>query len=665
MRNTYRGVIQAGVVLALFFSVCGLYADSRQEYENGQRLQAQGDWYGAIEQYQEALHENSANHFAHQRLAECFYALNEYEQALVHVKRAGVYKKQNPDLDNLHGFILIGLHRANEARTIFSDILKRYPNNLDARFGLAEIDISAGKLTDAAHLYEAALQRQQENRKALLSLALVSYEQGKTSVARQYIEQALEWHGDNPQVHYVAGFLDLLSNEYELAEGHLRAALRLDNRYDDARSLLAVVLYAQNRYAEVVRLADVRINHNRMRSEAWYIKAVAQLRLGQKEQALQTLERGGEVAPDDELMRALLEDTAVETLAFESPRRLELAKIHRVRGAELAVRNITGQALYEYRRALKVSPYDVESREAYAALLRRIGYPERYLEQLEFIQSIGKSTPAVNDAVESYGSIYRSSIKNRWNVDSLTLDKAHLSLGIYYTINSANVAHPDAEKIAARLLYDELSYNRRFDVQLYNSESVDYAAAFRRSRKAENDYFILLRLTENDRDIEVFLDVYVSATGAKAASFTVYRTGNDRWVHAVRRLGMVVAEKMPVIGTIINRYQNSAIIDIGSHDAMIEKAKFDVIRVNTVSVASEGIGLVYAPDNVYGSFTVTTVSEDISEGVLSRRGYFDRINKGDTVVLITADDHDGQEVEQNIPVRSAVSPLLYLLKKIR
>lgn len=96
----------------------------------------------AIEMYQSALKENPSYNLVYQGLAECFYALDEYDQALSFVESARKYKKDDPDLQNLHGFILVGLGKIDAAKTLFNGVLKKYPNNPEARFGLAEIEVS-------------------------------------------------------------------------------------------------------------------------------------------------------------------------------------------------------------------------------------------------------------------------------------------------------------------------------------------------------------------------------------------------------------------------------------------------------------------------------------------------------------------------------------------
>ena len=74
-----------------------LFSDSADLYQKASEYQANEDWYAAIEMYQSALKENPSYNLVYQGLAECFYALDEYDQALSFVETARKYKKDAPD----------------------------------------------------------------------------------------------------------------------------------------------------------------------------------------------------------------------------------------------------------------------------------------------------------------------------------------------------------------------------------------------------------------------------------------------------------------------------------------------------------------------------------------------------------------------------------------
>lgn len=662
---------------ALFFAVLlftfasGALADPVRSYGAGRDAQGREDWYAAIESYQEALRENPSYNAAYQGLAECFYALGEYEEALVQIDKAESYRKNDPALLDLRAFILIGLGRLDEASAVFAKVLSAWPNDISARFGVAEIDIAAGKIGSASSQYLDALKRNPENRKALLSLALVTREMGNAAAARDYINKALQFHGDNPQVFYYAAYLSSIDGLSGEAENRVRAALNLKPDYDDARELLATILYKAGRYAEVLEICDVRIASDRNRSSAWYLRTLALEKLQRYEEALKSARTGLQVAPDDEILRAMMESIVINQLSLEDSRRAGWAAWHVERAKQFSENNMSEQALYEYRRALKVNPYDVESRAAYAKLLLNRGYPQRYVEQLVFIQSLGKSTAAINDAVESYGKLLSSSIPKKWKIDPLYLDKAHTSIGLYYQNDPSNLLHPDSERITTAMVSEVFSYDLRFTVKAREKAVGSYSEAFRTSRESGEDYFALVRFRENDRDAQIIVDLYVSKTGSRADSFTVFRTGNDRYSNALRRLVQTIAAAMPVRGAVLARYQSDAVIDLGKSDGTKAEQSFDVVPQSAVSVKNEGIGLMYDPADALGSFTVTGVDEDVSLGKLERVGFYDRISTGDLVIPKPAKDAAASAMGT---VEGASAPgsaakqapaLLSLLRKIR
>lgn len=657
-------------IVLQFCAIYTLFATPIQLFEEGKEKQYHENWYGAIELYQQALKENPAYNDVYRGLAECFYALGEYDQAIVHAEKARRYAPQDIDIENLYAFILIGIGKIEQAGKIFEAILQKNPNNFDARFGMAEIEVTGGRLTNASELYAAALRRQGENRKALLSLALVSHETGNIQAAQGYITRALEYHGDSAQVHYFAGYLSALSGNLDEAEGRIRSALTIDTEYDKARALLCSLLYSTGRYREALSVADMRIAGNRKRADAWYVKALCLMKLGEKKESFDAAYIGLSIDPENELMRTLLEDIAVQTFEFEDPHRKDLADTHRIRGDAFLDRNMTDQALYEYRRALKVYPYDTESRQAYARILMRQGFYERAIAQLEFIQSIGKSTARINDTVESYSKMLDNSVRNRWHIDPLYLNKAHLSIGLFYQVNAANVFHPEAEKLTAALINDIFAYNRRFAISAHLENTSSYREAFSKTRTDGNDFFGIVHLEENERDIQITLDLYVGRTGSKAKTLTVYRSGNDRFSNAIRRLTHMFNQAMPIVGSIAGRSQAEAIIDIGSGDCDFTGYTIEIVKNGTLNIANEGIGLLYSEKDILGTFTVGRVSEDLTEGTLTRKGYYDRITQGDMAVLVSTDPKktsgkaakvvDGADTQGQ-----QMSQLLSLLRSIR
>ncbi len=634
-RKAFRAVLCAAVLQAAFFPVFS-QTSAADYYNRGRGLQEQEDWYGAIEAYMEALALNSAYGLAWQGAAECSYALGEYEQALKYLNSAGAYLKNSVTVENLKGMSLMALGRLDEARRIFLSVLARYPNDTDARFGLAQLDVLDGKISSAEQYYIDALSRQPGNRKALLSLAVISYELGKTDKSKQYISEALRYHGGSAEVHYFAGWLLAQEGSWRDAEGRVRSAIQLDPSYDEAYELLSSILFNTGRYQEVVDISDYRTSRDRNLPSAWYIKGLSLYRLGRIDEALQAFETGLQVAPEDEVMRAAAELMVCEKLDLEDSRRAALADYHIRNAASFRQQYLSREALYEYRRALTLDPYDTETRKAYAQVLLNGGYPQRYLDQLQFIQGLGKSSVPVNDSVESYQSLLQNSLPAAWGIDPFYIDKTRYTVGLYYMPSSASVAHPDAERITTELLGDTLAAREGFSVFVSPKPVNGYSEAFRTARQNGQDYFGLVKFDENDRDAVLSCDLYVARTGDKAQTFSVFRTGNGRYANAVRRMAVLLSEAMPLKGKLIARRGNDAVVNLGKTDGVENGQAYTIIKKGQLFTADEGIGSFYDEGNVLGTFTVDSVSEDISEGTVKQKGFYDRINAGDEILLVSA-----------------------------
>ncbi|MDD6488177.1 MAG: tetratricopeptide repeat protein [Spirochaetales bacterium] len=632
-------------------------------YNKGKEEQDAQNWYSAIESYQEALRSNPSYGQAWLSLAECTYALGEYDLAISYADSAAEYLKNTTAIANLKGFALIGLARLDEARAVFDQVLARYPNDTDARFGLAELDIFVGKISGAESLYLDALKRQPESRKALLSLALVSYELGKTKAAKEYINQALKFHSDNPEVHYFAAYILAREGSWIEAEGRVRAAIQLKPGYDEAYSLLASILYSTMRYQSVVDICEYRISRDRKSTSAWYLKGLALTRLNRIEEAIAAYQSGLEIDPEDEIMRTAMEQLVCSYLDIEDSRRARWAQWHSKKAEEFSQKYQSLQARYEYKRALVLNPSSVASRLAFSEILLRDGYPENYLGQLRFIRDQGNESRAIEDKIESYSSLLEGSISNKWEVDPFYLDKTRYKIGLYYVQPSVQLVHPDSEQLTSQMLAETLSSDGRLKVSAYTSSISGYSEAFRLSRQGKQDYFGLVEFEENERELTISLTLYVARTGNKAAEFKVYRTGNSRYANALRRMSQIVAEALPKRAKIIGRNGSTALIDCGKTDGAAKDMVFNVIKKDKVVTQDKTLGAIFDEQDLFGTVTITNLSEEISEANIKQKGFYDRINVGDE--LLPVPETLEEKSKEVVPVDKQKPALITLIKSIK
>jgi len=143
---------------ACFLLVGAVHAQPRQDPPALVRRAAEArlseDWYGAIELYLAALEINPTYSDAVTGLAEAYYSLEEYEQALVRVTEARRLQGDAPGLLVMEAFIRIGLGDASTAAELFRSVLSKYPNDLETRFGLALLETVEKVVHDHQHDHE-------------------------------------------------------------------------------------------------------------------------------------------------------------------------------------------------------------------------------------------------------------------------------------------------------------------------------------------------------------------------------------------------------------------------------------------------------------------------------------------------------------------------------
>ena len=598
------------------------------------------DWYAAIDDYLAAIAKNPAYGDAYMGLAECCYELGEYDQALSYVAKAAPFRRGDSALAKLEGFVRIGLGDLGGAKQVFSSVAAALPNDLDARFGLSLLDLSAGKKTQARERLEESLRISPQNARILLSLALIASDQGRTADAQALVEKALRFHGSEPKTQYVAASLAAAAGDLSGAAFHARNALDLKPGYAQARLLLGSLMYSSRSYDQAIILMREAVARDRRDGLAWYTLGLAQEGAGKRSDAIYSLKTAASLRPDDEVARIALELVITESTGAEDTARAPYADWHVLRGRDFEDRSSYDQALFEYRRALGIYPYSKQARLRYAGILKARGFPGKYLSELQFMKDNGSADRAVMDSIETYDSLLVDALGRTWGVDEEALPKRPYKIALMF-IGAANVAmgsgiHAAAPELLLGYLKDLLSSSSRAALLPLPLKIASFADAFRTAREAEADYFALVSIKETERDVEIDADLHVARTGSPAAFFSSYRTGNDRVKNSASRVAEQLVSALPPLGSLVRRSQDRVLVDLGKTDGLAKGVKLVVVKKGSVQPNSEGLGIAYPPSAVLGDISLTALGEEASEGSLKRAGFYDSVNLGDQVLLALA-----------------------------
>ncbi|MDR1144095.1 MAG: tetratricopeptide repeat protein [Spirochaetaceae bacterium] len=601
-------------------------------YNAGRAAMVEEAWYDAAASFLEVLRQNPSHAESAAALAECYYELAEFDQALSWVRKGRTLARGNLELANLEGRILIALGQLNEASRILAEVLSREPYNREALFAQAEMEVARGRSGEAVIRFREVARRYPDDQKVLLSLALVLGSLGRNDEARGYIDRVLARHSEDYRVYYYAAYLASRSNRLSDAVRYAERALFFKNGFAPARSLLADLRYRQGQYENAARLADELIAKNRNDAAAWYLKGMAFSRLGRVREAVTVLSTGVSAAPDDEFIRQALEDLLISGTGVEDQGRRRWASWHFTRAAGYKSRNSNGEALFEYRRGLRLNPYARE-RQDYAAILRVQGFPARCMEELRFMQDLGLGNQGIDDLVETYTSVLSNALYRRWQADPLVVTKRHWKVGVFALASQGAFYHADGAAVASAYLKDILVHDRNIAPLDAELRQPSFSAAFRTARERGADYFLVVTVTENERDLSLKGELFVARTGSPAGTFYAYRTGQDRLRNAGRNIVDQLSGALPFRGELAARRAGQGLIDKGKADGVKADLVYDIVKKGRAAVRNEGIGLEYTAEDIAGSITIREADEEVAAGTLARNGFYDRIEPGDEVVL--------------------------------
>lgn len=610
----------------------GKVADARALYDSGLSLVAEGDYYRAADAFMEAVALNPVYGDAWAGLARCQYELGEYERAVTYIKEAYRYGPRSPSIVTLEGFSLVGMGRIAEARTAFDEALVRVPNDRDARFGLALLDLRSGRSVDAKARLSASLKSAPRDPRAFLSLALISKAEGRTGESAAYLAEAMRWMSEDADASYAAAVMYAESGDRVEAARLARAAIEARPAHAAARGLLASIYYEQRALDEARTVLDGSIKYDRTDPQAWFLLGLVESAAGRLPDAEYAFSTLVSLRPDDELARIALENLAMDGTGFEDPSRAALAAWRFQRAADFEGRLLYEKAMAEYRRGLAVDPYANQGRRRYAELLRGARLPASYLSELRFIADLGKGDKALSDAMEIYDSLLEGSVSRDWKVDAASLSSSPYKLAVFSVGPGGTPYHAGSDMVVARYLRDALAFEPGLAPARGASRVPSFADAYRLARESGADWFVLVGVAESERDVIVSAELRAARTGALAARIEAPRSGNDRISLAVAHVVTSIRASLETRGTLVARKSDLALVDLGRVDGVAVGDAFLVVKNGAVSIAADGSALVWNEADVVARLVVGRVDDEVSEGKLERVGFFDRVNPRDTIV---------------------------------
>lgn len=624
----------------LFFTLTSLFSQTtssdsaRELYQNGVIAHQRLDRFQAYEYFHAAIRINPDYVAPVRGLAFLLFEMRQYNQAMEYVYQAQKLDRYDISLKNLEGRILIGLAEFDKAREAFAEVLKKEPNNVEARLGISDLDVVYGTWRKAITGYQEILRSYPQNIRAMLSLVLIYDELKNETSSENFIKKSIRLYPDDVSVRYLAASHYRKYGRILEAEKQARLALKIDPLYKDAAMLLAYIMLDDEKYTDAVSLLTPLIQAVDDDFVILYTLAYALQKSGEIDEAIRIYYRALDIRINDEVTRAALEYCVINNTGFESEDRSYLANWHFDRGEQFLSRSKVNRYYHSYRKGLQIKNMDYRGLKGFSEYFRINGNSSKYLTVLEELTRIDSSDRDVMDNYKIYKRLTEKSVSLQWKIDQFSTIRDDFTLSFYALNRPRQVIHYDSQNIMLEYFTHIMKGHLNVSVRK-GGKSVDgFAQAFKDAGKNGSDYFFIMDMTEKERSIYIKIDIFYSKSGILLGSFSVLETGNDRLQKSMSYIAEKMAGSLPKKGRLVRFEFDKGIINLGKMDGLKPGDKLFIIRKGMLSIGNKGFTFDYDDNNVLGTFHVTEVDDLICEGTVEKRFYYDLINEDDHVIMM-------------------------------
>lgn len=626
-------------------------------YGRGQQSQLNERYYEAIELYKKALELNPNYKDPLFGLAESYFYLQEFDQALVYIGRSLELDHNDTGKKVFKARILVGLGKFNDAEEIFKAVLQKQPNNLEANFGSAELKIADGKLKEAALSFEETLNFSPNNRRALLSLVLIYNELAERELAGENLRKALYYHSGNSQVRYVAGIHYYGSNQLKNSEEQLITALALSESFTDAAVLLSRIYIRNKRYNEATDLLDKIIAKVKNDPILYYFRGLCSFAVGDYINGMNDMTKVLTIRPDVEIPGLIIEETLLSGRSLLETYGNRYSVIHIASGDEQLKSFNKRLAEEEYRRALLLEPDSIDARYAMGKLYKLQKLYGKYSEIMRILNSLDPESVNFSDELEITESIIEDSVAKTWEINQFSISRESVSLSLFYYSNSGTLVYQGSEPYLASMTGSVFEGKDWISVSKPVLIS-NYADAFRLARKDDSDFFVVMNFHETDRSFYLKSQIYKTSNGVKVDQTDIQHSGNNRVFTAIVNTADIIAGKLPLIGSILKISGDKCVINIGKSDNIAIGDQIPVIMKDKIYFKADSTEIAFPDEAVIGKVIITKADDLISEALIESAGIFSLINTGDELPFT----YRNTETYEQKPFYSVNSVLMELFR---
>ncbi|MDC7221255.1 MAG: tetratricopeptide repeat protein [Spirochaetales bacterium] len=660
----------AGLLFFLFLPslLFSLDREAIELYQEGRQSLVLQDYYGAIDSLQEALRLNPAYLDAILALADAYFRIEEYDEAYLFIEKASLYGRNDISLINMKARILVGREDLDEGETLFREVLREEPNNLEANLGIAEISLLRGDRKKGEEQYRRSLILAPESRRALLSLALLYDREGYPKEAEKYLDLALTYHSRDPEVYIALAEHYLRTGDVDRASYFAQNGSLIAPESTGPFMLLGQAFMEKEEWQAAVDPLVNALSREPMNVTLLYMLSQCYIHLSLDKAALKTLNKALRIEPDNEIVRISMEQFLINNPFTSAEERAELSLYHLEKGRDFEDSLYFEKAFTEYRRSRWIDPYDWEGWLMYGRIFSRLGFPGKYLDNLQAMKENGYEEEDFLEKLRIMEHRKEKDLGDKWGLDQYD-QVGHpydISLFSHY---SNQLVHTGSEMVVS----DYLKYIllRYATINPLMGERIrTFSQAFSAARSQGSDYFVILDFSETERTFLCRAELYLTSTGSKILETSVMRTGKNRIALAMEKLASDLEASLIPRTLVLDLEDDEAILGLGRYHRLEQGREALLFKKDSVRLITGEEGIEYNDEDLLARVVLTEVDEEISLAVIERFALFDLISRWDEVYFLPVEEEGSEEqaeeeqnffIEDESPVDSELKSQLLKL----
>ncbi len=511
--------------------------------------------------------------------------------------------------------------------------------NYKAKYYEALIAERKGYNDRAIGLYEEALRLKNDASESLFALSRLYQKTNQKEKSINILLQNQRLNPQNPHGFYNLANIYYLENELELAETQINQALNLNPDYVEALLLSANIRAREGEYDEAIAIVN-SIDDRYLGSSKHLILANLYENSSAYDNALESYNRYLRYNANDEIARYLYEDALFTSTNNTEREKTAAANYYKDIASKYTRAGDQTRAMLYNKKILKLNPTDITARANITESYRRMGYNEKYLEELGIIKNLQPENKAISYRYDNdFRNMTRNIPSRTWGISQYDdISSSGFSVAISpYIIQSMgkDIVSDTAVQMALSEVMNQ--YHTFKTVDMFTNRNMTKSQFLSSISRNNIDFYLEGTFNDTANAISMDINLIDSISGKVVKNIYTITYGRERLVNSTINVAQNISSVIPFYANIIKESGNSFYINAGKWQSITNGQKLAIYSrqprydYNTRSINTNNVEMI-------GLASVAEVDENVSKIVLDDNSIVGNVEIGQYVINYTETD---------------------------